>query len=230
MTETIEQNIINYAQTVEQFTADRYVQDSAITIASPLQWRSIQNALSRMVAKGKLQRVRKGVYALSQLNVWCVVLNEQEQSVYNLIHEQYPLIRLCVYNGETFAPLQHHLAFNQATYIEVERDSAESVFHQLQDAGYEAYCRPDEQMTYDYADIKKKIVIVKPLVSQAPLMRQNGFYVPTLEKLLVDIRVDKDFYYMQGMEAAYMTDTARQLYVVNDAKLKRYAMRRGVKL
>ena len=74
MTETIEQNIINYAQTVEQFTANRYVQDSAITIASPLQWRSIQNALSRMVAKGKLQRVRKGVYALSKLNVWRVVL------------------------------------------------------------------------------------------------------------------------------------------------------------
>ena len=230
MTETIEQNIINYAQTVEQFTADRYVHDCAITIASPLHRRSIQNALSRMVAKGKLQRVRKGVYALSQLNVWSVVLNEQEQSVYNLIHEHYPLIRLCVYNGETFAPLQHHLAFNQATYIEVERDSAESVFHQLQDAGYEAYLRPDEQMTYDYADVKKKIVIVKPLVSQAPLMRQEGYYVPTLEKLLVDIRADKDFYYMQGMEATYMTDTARLLYVVNEAKLKRYAMRRGVKL
>lgn len=230
MTETIEQNIINYAQTVERFTASHYVQDCAITIVSALQWRSIQNALSRLVIKGKLLRIQKGIYTLARHNAWQVVLGEQEKSVYNLIHEQYPLIRLCVYNGETFAPIQHHLAFNQATYIEVDRDSAESVFHRLQDAGYEAYCCPDEQMAYNYADIKKKIVIVKPLVSQAPLMKQNGYYVPTLEKLIVDIRVDKDFYYMHGIEATYMTDMARQLYIVNEAKLKRYAMRRGVKL
>lgn len=54
--------------------------------------------------------------------------------------------------------------------------------------------------------------------------------MPTLEKLLVDIRADKDFYYMQGIEASYMTDTARQMYVINEQKLQRYAKRRNVKL
>ena len=165
-----------------------------------------------------------------QKNVWKVMLGEQEMAVYNLIHTQYPLIKICVYNGETFAPLQHHLSFNQATYIEVERDSVETVFHSLQDAGYEVYRTPDEQMSYDYVDIKKKIVIVKPLVTQAPLMKQNGCYVPMLEKLLVDIRADKDFYYMQGIEAAYMTETARQMYMLNEEKLQRYAKRRNIKI
>ena len=149
MTESRAVHIIRYAESVEQFTLDQYAQDSGILTMTDAERHTLINTISRLVCKGKLQSLRKGVYALSQLNVWRVVLNEQEQSVYNLIHEQYPLIRLCVYNGETFAPLQHHLAFNQATYIEVERDSAESVFHQLLDAGYEAYCRPDEQMTYD---------------------------------------------------------------------------------
>ena len=83
---------------------------------------------------------------------------------------------------------------------------------------------------YDYADIKKKIVIVKPLVTQAPLMKQNGYYVPMLEKLLVDIRADKDFYYMQGIETAYMTETARELYMLNEEKLQRYAKRRNIKI
>lgn len=230
MSESRAKHIVSYAESVKQFTLDQYAQDNGILAMTDAMRHSLINTISRLVCKGKLQSLRKGMYALARQNAWQVVLNEQEQSVYNLIYTQFPLIRLCVYNGETFAPLQHHLAFNQATYIEVERDSAEIVFHQLQDAGYEAYLRPDEQMVYDYADIKKKIVIVKPLVSQAPLMKQDGYYVPTLEKLLVDIRADKDFYYMQGMEAIYMTDTARQLYVVNEAKLKRYAMRRGVRL
>ena len=167
---------------------------------------------------------------MAKQNVWRVVLGEQEKAVYDFIHSQFPLIRICVYNGETFAPLQHHLAFNQATYIEVERDSVESVFYRLQDAGYEVYRTPNQQIAYDYVDVKKKIVIVKPLVTQAPLMKQDKYCVPMLEKLLVDIRTDKDFYYMQGIEATYMTETARQMYMLNEEKLQRYAKRRNVKI
>ena len=229
MIETRAENIIKYAETVEEFTVLQYA-----TVNEPEQlenasmMRSIANSINRLVRIGKLQRVRLGVFVKMKYNRWQVVLGEQEKAVYDLIHAQYPLVKVCVYNGETIAPLQHHLAFNQATYIEVERDSVESVFHQLQDTGYEVSCCPDEQMAYDYVDVKKKIVVVKALVSQAPLARQEGYYVPTLEKLLVDIRKDKDFYYMQGIEASYMTDTARQMYVINEQKLRRYAKRRNV--
>ncbi len=228
--ESIVENIIRYAGTVEQFTAVQYAQDNGIPMESPAQRHTILNTISRLVRKGKLQTIRKGVYAQSHQAQWQVVLGEQEKAIYELIQTQFPLLKICTYNGETFAPLQHHLAFNQATYIEVERDGVETVFHCLQDAGYETYKTPTAQMAYDYVDLKKKIVIVKPLVSQAPLTKQDGCRVPTLEKLLVDIRADKDFYYMQGIEASYMTDTARQMYVINEQKLQRYAKRRNVKL
>ena len=220
------EHIIQFAETVDSFTATQYAQ----TLEPDVSLHSIVNILNRMVRQGKLQRLQRGVYALAKQNVWRVVIGEQEKTVYDLIHLQFPLIKICVYNGETFAPLQHHLAFNQATYIEVERDSVESVFYRLQDAGYEVYRTPDQQIAYDYVDVKKKIVIVKPLVTQAPLMKQDKYYVPMLEKLLVDIRADKDFYYMQGIEATYMTETARQMYMINEEKLQRYAKRRNVKI
>lgn len=220
------EHIIQFAETVDSFTATQYAQ----TLEPNVSLHSIVNILNRMVRQGKLQRLQRGVYALAKQNVWRVVIGEQEKTVYDLIHLQFPLIRICVYNGETFAPLQHHLAFNQATYIEVERDSVESVFYRLQDAGYEVYRTPDQQIAYDYVDVKKKIVIVKPLVTQAPLMKQDKYYVPMLEKLLVDIRADKDFFYMQGIEATYMTETARQMYMLNEEKLQRYAKRRNVKI
>ena len=220
------EHIIQFAETVDSFTATQYAQ----TLEPNVSLHSIVNILNRMVRQGKLQRLQRGVYALAKQNVWRVVLGEQEKTVYDLIHLQFPLIRICVYNGETFAPLQHHLAFNQATYIEVERDGVESVFYRLQDAGYEVYRTPNQQIAYDYVDVKKKIIIVKPLVTQAPLMKQDKYYVPMLEKLLVDIHTDKDFYYMQGIEATYMTETARQMYMINKEKLQRYAKRRNVKI
>ena len=220
------ENIIRFAETVETFTATQYAQ----TLEPDVSLHSIVNILNRMVRQGKLQRLQRGVYASAKQNVWQVVLREQEIAVYDLVHAQFPLLKLCVYNGETLSPLQHHLAYNQATYIEVERVGVESVFHCLQDAGYEVYRTPDAQMMYDYADIKKKIVIVKPLVTQAPLMKQNGYYVPMLEKLLVDIHADKDFFYLQGIEASYMTENARNLYMLNEEKLQRYAKRRSIKI
>ena len=226
MTDNRTEDIIRFAQTVETFTAAQYAQ----TLAPNVSLHSIVNILNRMVRQGNIQRLQRGVYTKAKLNVWHVVFGEQEKAVYDLIHTQFPLLKLCVYNGETLSPLQHHLAYNQATYIEVDRDSVESTFHFLQDAGYEVYRTPDAQMMYDYADIKKKIVIVKPLVTQAPLMKQNGYCVPMLEKILVDIHADKDFFYMQGIEASYMTENARSLYMLNEEKLQRYAKRRNIKI
>lgn len=226
MTDNRTENIIQFAETVESFTAAQYAQ----TLEPDVSLHSIVNILNRMVCQGKIQRLQRGVYTKAKLNVWQVVFGEQEKAVYDLVHSQFPLLKLCMYNGETLSPLQHHLAYNQATYVEVERDSVEPVFHCLQDAGYEVYRTPDTQMMYDYVDIKKKIVIVKPLVTQAPLMKQNGYYVPMLEKILVDIHADKDFFYMQGIEATYMTENARSLFMLNEEKLQRYAKRRNIKI
>lgn len=200
--------ILQFAQTVKHFTAVQYMQNAHAKMFEAT-LHSVVNILNRMVRDGRLQRVQRGVYAISSKNLWQVVLTQQEKTVYDVLQSQFPLLNICTYNGETFAPLQRHLAFNQATYVEVERDGVETVFHCLQDAGYETYKTPNEQMAYDYIDIKKKIIIVKPLVTQAPLTKQDGCRVPTLEKLLVDIRADKDFYYMQGIEASYMTDNGK---------------------
>jgi hypothetical protein len=50
-----------------------------------------------------------------------------------------------------------------------------------------------------------------------------------LEKLLVDTRVDDDFYYLQGYENLEMLRTAISHYDVNKNRLLRYADRRNAK-
>ena len=56
----------------------------------------------------------------------------------------------------------------------------------------------------------------------------KGITVPTLEKLLVDIRVDEDFFYLQGSEAFYVLRNAADRNVINISKLMRYARRRHI--
>ena len=52
---------------------------------------------------------------------------------------------------------------------------------------------------------------------------------PSLEKLLIDIRRDKDFDYLAGEECSRMLENAFNMFTVNTTKLLRYAGRRGVR-
>ena len=53
--------------------------------------------------------------------------------------------------------------------------------------------------------------------------------MPTLEKLLVDILRDADFFYLQGSESERIIENAFNLYAVNRSRLFRYADRRKAK-
>jgi hypothetical protein len=83
-------------------------------------------------------------------------------------------------------------------------------------------------MTRDYIDLGKPVVIVKPMVTESPLTQIGNILVPTLEKLLVDLSIDKDFYFLQGAEETYIMENAKSLYNINESRLRRYAKRRNI--
>ena len=70
---------------------------------------------------------------------------------------------------------------------------------------------------------------MKSLVTESPLTHDDKVPVPTIEKLLVDTRVDDDFYYLHGYENLEMLRTAITHYDVNQTRLLRYADRRNEK-
>ncbi|WP_280120138.1 DUF6577 family protein [Sangeribacter muris] len=59
--------------------------------------------------------------------------------------------------------------------MEVDRDAMESVFHTLKQEGYTAYLNPSKDFVYDNIDLAKEAVIVKPLISESPLVYFKGF-------------------------------------------------------
>ena len=90
--------------------------------------------LSRLVKQGELERKAKGVYSKRSFSSpFEVVLTEQEKTLANLLQKTMPLVSYCVYNGETLAPLQHHVFHDVASYVEVEREAVEIVFHLCKD-------------------------------------------------------------------------------------------------
>ena len=185
--------------------------------------------LFKLVDDKRLVRIGRGIYARNIKPVFMPELDEEAENVYKLLKTNFPFAGFCVYNGEIIAPLQHHLSPNRIIYVETERDSAETVFNFLKDEMFNVYLRPDKELIYRYVDMAKRAVFVKNLVSEAPLQEISGVPVPTIEKLLVDILRDPDFFYLQGSESLAVMENALNLYVVNKSRMLRYAGRRKVK-
>src|SRR3546814_760800 len=71
-------------------------------------------------------------------------------------------------------------------------------------------------------------VIVRYLISEAPLQKIKKYYTITIEKILVDLFCDeKLFAIYHGKEKRTIFQEAYAKYTINKSKLLRYATRRG---
>lgn len=224
------QYIMNYAMQTQTFCIDDLL--CKLPKESSISRSSIKSTITRLVTSKRLARVKRGVYSFvpAMKNSFEIVIGEKEKQLNELLKEKFPFATFCIYNGGTLAPLQHHLSFNNATYIETERIVMESAFEYLRDKGYEVFLNPKADMVSTYIDLKSAPIIIKPLKTESPTTEQDGIVTPTLEKILVDIQKDADYSYLQGAESDNMLSNAESLYMINYSRLNRYGRRRGLNL
>ena len=219
--------IVDFANTYKNFkTKDlsEYLSDKIDVSSKMLSWH-----LRKLVDQEKIFRIGKGVYTTKPKAFFRPIPNALSIRLYKNLKAAYPLLDFCIYNGEILSDLQHHLSYNNNIYIETVRDATETIFHFVQDIHKRCFLSPKEDMMSDYVHLDKKAFIVKPLISESPIQEVNGIKVPSIEKLLVDIQCDRDFYYLQGQETLYIMQHAFTNYNVNVGLLLRYASRRNIK-
>lgn len=72
-------------------------------------------------------------------------------------------------------------------------------------------------------------IIVKPLITDAPLLESSGLNTSSLEKRLVDIVADKKYFHLGDQSILKEYQRALEVYPILTDRLLRYAGRRGVK-
>ena len=185
--------------------------------------------LFKLVNDRTLVRTGRGHYLKTLKQRFAPLPSGEVREIYEVLNTDFPFAGFCIYQGEIIAAMQHHLSPNHTVYVEVERNAVETVFNFLKSKGYNVYFRPDEEMIYRYVDMSRHNVFVKNLVSESPLQNIDGIPMPSLEKLLVDILRDSDFFYLRGGESERIIRSAFALYAINRSRLLRYAGRRKAK-
>ncbi len=222
----VSDKILNYAASLQQFSVD----DIPADVISDVERNTLSWHLSNLCKKGKLRRVGRGIYTIQTANTFLVRTNAKVRSLYRSLLRQYPFADFCVYSANVITPLLHDMMPNNTIYVETNRDTIMSVFEMLLPK-YKGrlFLAPTKEIATTYIEFCRENIIVKPLVTEAPLTLDGKVPVPTLEKLLVDTRVDADYSYLQGYENLEMLRTAISHYNVNRNRLLRYADRRNMK-
>ena len=222
----VSDKILNYAASLQQFSVDDILAD----VISDVERNTLSWHLSNLCKKGKLRRVGRGIYTIQTANTFLVKTNAKVRSLYRSLLRQYPFADFCVYSANVITPLLHDMMPNNTIYVETNRDTIMSVFEMLFPK-YKGrlFLAPTKEIATTYIEFSRENIIVKPLVTEAPLTLDGKVPVPTLEKLLVDTRVDADYSYLQGYENLEMLRTAISHYNVNRNRLLRYADRRNMK-
>lgn len=188
--------------------------------------------LNRMLAENKIIRVSYGKYKLNE-DLKYDFLYEPSEFMLSLnrhIKEKFPFIDYCIWQPSIFASMMLHIPAVRTTLVDVERVAMESVFMSLQnmESAIPVFLNPNQEDADRYIT-NRDMIIVRPLVKEAPIDIIDGCPVPTLEKMLVDAISDKELQHLQGNELYTIYSNAFSDYAIKKTRLLRYAARRNRK-
>ena len=188
--------------------------------------------LNRLVENGLLVKAGYGLYSApeTERQGFRYKPSEEERKIAEQIKAKFPFANFCVWRPSVLVPYMRHVPALEMLFVDVERVAMESVFKFLQ-GDYPALpilLNPTAQECERYITTEK-LLIVRPLVNEAPINLVNDTPVPTLEKILVDAAGDKELNFAQGAELYTIYSDAFSKHNVNRKRLLRYAARRNRK-
>ena len=168
------------------------------------------------------------MYSITDKQIFNPEINQNLKKIYNKIHKEFPFIDVCVWNTKWLNDLMLHQPFKNYTIIEVEKEAEEQIFNAISEWNKNVYFNPNEEILERYiSSNSEEVTIIKNLVTEAPTTKSNKITIPTLEKLLVDIIIDKELFAAQQGELDFIYKSAFNKYDINESKMKRYAARRN---
>lgn len=184
-----------------------------------------------LVQNGILQRIGKGKFVVGTSILYMPEMSSIEKRLNDAIRHEFPFVQYCVWHTSRLNEfLQHQTSF-QCAVGEVEKEAVDSVYYAIKDRFDITYKNPSRELAEDILASQKNSVVIKTLISEAPLQTVQNIPTSSLEKLLVDLYCDKKlFYFVKGNELANVFRNAFDKYTINQSKLLRYADRRQKKI
>lgn len=192
---------------------------------STVNWR-----IHDLIQNGILQRVGRGKFKFGKERNYLPEISPFMKSVYLKIKKEFPYTVISIWYTSSLNEFMIHQPFKFYYILEIEKEAMDSIFYFLKNLNFSVFLNPTMDILEKYTPNNKQIIIIKPLISEAPLSIVKGITTASIEKILVDIFCDSiTFSAQQGSEMRTIFETAFTKYTVNQSKIIRYANRRRKK-
>ncbi len=193
---------------------------------STLRWR-----IHHLKESGVLLPVKRGVYELnsrSQRQQFNPSPSKKMINLYQAYSSQFSSESCALWSTEWLAQFMELQPAHSFIVFEIEKDLTQSLFSYLKQNRKDVFLMPDQDMMHNYVMERKDAIIVRPMVSRAPLQKmRNSLPIASLEKIMIDIFCDKDiFIAYQGSELKNIFNNAWKNYALNLSAMMNYAQRR----
>ncbi len=181
----------------------------------------------KLIQANVLERKGRGKYALGSAKPYEPFVDLPLKRLYQQLTEQFPFATLAVWTTRWLNEWMIHQPGSFYRLVETEPEVAEAVFYFLKDRHSGVFLLPTGEVLRYYLPNEPEPIVVRHLVSQAPLLEVDEVRTASLEKILVDLFCDAElFASFQGAELENIFREAFKTYSVNLDRLYRYAGRR----
>lgn len=224
--------ILNYAAMQKGAFQRKDLLRDIVNKHTDIKERAVDLQISRLVASGILLRKGRGEYLLAEnsLPEFVYKPSETEKAIFLELRKQFPFLDMCIWSPRVLSFFMIHVPNIGYTFVDVEKEGMESVFHALQNMNLSRNIlfAPSVKDCERYLTGTDAIV-VRQLIGQSPLTEVDGSTVPRIEKILVDAIGDNEMQFAGGSEIYNIYEYVRERNNVNMSKLMRYASRRNRK-
>jgi hypothetical protein len=189
--------------------------------------KTISWKLNQLKAKGIIQHLSRGFYSLIKKREYTPELSANLKKISGKVKKDLPFVNMCIWDSRWFNEFMINQMFRYYIVVETEKDATESVFNLLTGFSKNVFLNPDAEIFSRYIVNHEEVIIVRPIISEAPLLEFDTIKVPSLEKLLIDCLIEKDLFAAQQDELDNIYKTIFQKYFINRNKIRRYARRRN---
>ena len=179
--------------------------------------------IHNLVQSGVIQRVGRGIYRFGKSNPFQADLSSKIKKIACTVKKEFPYTDFCVWELAVINLFSHNLINFNLFFIDVERDAVDAIYYKLKEKQKNVV---NIRKTYDDISDLAGNICIRPLVSHAPLQMQEKIQAAALEKILVDLATDKEFFPFQGNEIFAIYENAFEKYTINESSMLRYAARK----
>jgi len=176
-----------------------------------------------------LQTIKKGVYTLKVKPEYQYRISDKLNRLFLAVKRKFLYDNICIWNSFWLNEFMTHQPIKYVIILEIDDDIIDSVYYFLRDNIYkQIYLKPDNNIMQKYTMEEKNPLILLPFKSRSPIKKYKKVTVPKIEKILVDIYIEKELlYWIQGKEIINIFNAVSSNYKINFSTLIGYARRRG---